>query len=628
LSAIAAPQRVFAGTLSSIVTLKRIATATQEVETLANPKLLWPYLAQTDRTNRLIGAPPVQFQALSRKDTSARYLATAKAFGLTLRYEELPFEWEEERKFVSTRVMLGGPLRGYRYTLELTPGSAAKSGGSPTGSHVRLNMEVEPRSAVPLALARAFADKFMKDNARVVRELDAYLAGQAKNPFAMPIGPSSHEALTRARKTLERLGVSAALVEKICDLVEAGADADVLRVRPHEQARNWDMPRLDVLKAFLAGVQSGLFELRWALVCPSCMVSADTYKDFGEITPPGHCQLCDIQFDVELDKAVEAVFVPHPAIRAIEERPFCIGGPGRTPHVRSQCILPARGDATMRAPSEPGRYRLFFRGGKSVSLEVRQDHATADVEVVFSESDVRPAEATVVPGGAIRLMNTANAESHAKLEYLGFASLAATAHEVANLPEFARVFSRALIKPKTPMKVSYVTLLFTDLVGSTALYSDLGDAEAFRFVDDHFDVLQRAIAQASGVVVKTMGDAVMASFLDAQRALAAADNMLRDFNVFCKQKGARYETVALKVGMYSGPCYVVTANEISDYFGQTVNIAARLQGLAGPGELIITAADYDDISARGSLEEKERFSTRVKGVSEELLVVRVAPGTR
>ena len=72
--------------------------------------------------------------------------------------------------------------------------------------------------------------------------------------------------------------------------------------------------------------------------------------------------------------------------------------------------------------------------------------------------------------------------------------------------------------------MSRVAILFSDLTGSTALYTALGDAAAFRLVDDHFDVLRASIAAHDGTIVKTMGDAVMAAFRDPVAcARAAAD---------------------------------------------------------------------------------------------------------
>ncbi|NDJ59507.1 MAG: adenylate/guanylate cyclase domain-containing protein, partial [Chloroflexi bacterium] len=138
-----------------------------------------------------------------------------------------------------------------------------------------------------------------------------------------------------------------------------------------------------------------------------------------------------------------------------------------------------------------------------------------------------------------------------------------------------------------------VTLLFSDLKGSTALYERVGDIRAYEIVRAHFKLLRDIVADSGGAVVKTMGDAVMASFADPAPALAAALQMNREI---C-QVGAE-EDLVLKIGLHAGPCIAVDSNERLDYFGQTVNIAARVQGLADGSEIVITQPIYDAPGAR------------------------------
>src|SRR5262249_33139386 len=163
-----------------------------------------------------------------------------------------------------------------------------------------------------------------------------------------------------------------------------------------------------------------------------------------------------------------------------------------------------------------------------------------------------------------------------------------------------REFSSDLLRPGTTLRVARVALLFTDLTDSTALYTRVGDAKAFKVVHEHFDLLLGIIGERRGTLVKTIGDAVMAAFVEERDAIAAAVDMLERFPAF---RGGLPEAgrTFLKVGVYAGPCYVVTANGILDYFGQTVNLAARLQGTAGPGELILVEALAHEAAEHGWL---------------------------
>jgi len=125
--------------------------------------------------------------------------------------------------------------------------------------------------------------------------------------------------------------------------------------------------------------------------------------------------------------------------------------------------------------------------------------------------------------------------------------------------------------------------------------------------------------------VKTIGDAVMAAFVDDLSAVAASLEMLRAFEKFRAEVPNGMRT-HLKLGVFRGPSYLVNANGVLDYFGQTVNIAARLQAQAASGELVIEAALAELAVQAGKLPPsalRERYRATLKGVTQPLDVVRV-----
>jgi class 3 adenylate cyclase len=182
-----------------------------------------------------------------------------------------------------------------------------------------------------------------------------------------------------------------------------------------------------------------------------------------------------------------------------------------------------------------------------------------------------------------------------------------------------------VLKPGLTLRIARVSLLFSDLTGSTALYTRVGDAKAFSLVQDHFALLRDVVAKYDGTIVKTIGDAVMAAFLTEAAAVQAAVEMHLRFPGFRKESETD-NVLTLKVGVHSGPCYAVTANGVLDYFGQTVNVAARLQGAAGAGELVLSqslcdaARKHDWLPKDSSL---EAFAAELKGLSKPLEAVRI-----
>jgi len=129
-------------------------------------------------------------------------------------------------------------------------------------------------------------------------------------------------------------------------------------------------------------------------------------------------------------------------------------------------------------------------------------------------------------------------------------------------------------------------VLFTDLKGSTALYERIGDLNAYVQVQRHFEQLVDVTVRHQGAVTKTIGDAVMAAFLTPADAVQAALEMRQSVEQMNRDRPQR--DFILKIGVHTGPSIAVTLNERLDYFGQTVNIASRVQHLADGDEIVIT----------------------------------------
>ncbi len=600
----------------------RVARVDKSVELVSSVDDVWPLVIDTDRVNRLLDLESVKYTPITEGHSGpARYLAETTLAGFKVVYEEMPFEWTYKREFGVKRRFLQGPLDRLEMRYKLEPGRPAE-GGYEGGSRLSVHFEAVPSNPLLYPVAWVGGQQTVGDLLKLGRAIDAYVQGNATNPFALPVSGSDLALIDRGVLELKKEGVSPALAERVGKHLAEAADADCVRIRPYELADSWKEDRKAVLAACLHSVPTGLLELRWSIVCPSCRTSSAQVEALEDVPSEGHCQLCDIAFDLDLDRAVEVTFVPHASVRTVPPMMFCIGGPARTPHVLSQVTIDADATGTLPAPSSVGRYRLFARGGARATLVVEAD-GPESATARFADLRFAPVEVHVRPDAVVSIENGGANARHFKLERLEYASAAATAHELALMPEFRQIFSRQLLKRGTPLKVARSAILFTDLTGSTALYSAVGDAAAFRLVDDHFDVLRAAVAKAGGTVIKTMGDAVMAAFPDAGACVRGAIDSLAGFERFRADR-EHGELVHLKLGLFSGACYVVTANGVLDYFGQTVNVASRLQHLAESGEIILEESELAHLApdVRGALDVSPVFETRVKGVDRPLRVVR------
>lgn len=585
----------------------------REVACRTAPEALWPALADTARLNRIAGMAPLELTPIDGEN-GARYLVKTRLDGFPVRYEEEPFEWEAPDRFVVRRNMKEGALHRLQMGLEVRPGASG-------GSIVTWKLIFSVKLALLAPITRVLGNYRMRTIVRATEGFDAEL--QAPAPLALP--PVAGGPLARAVAILEEAvdPEDRATARRLGEWIGSAPDVDVSRIRPYELAERWGVPREHMLAVCLEAVVAGLLQMYWDIVCPSCRTGASRVEHLYELTNQGHCGYCEISFDLPLDRAVEAVFVPATAVRVVEVRPYCTGGPTTTPHVLSQVNLPADGRVDLTAPATPGKYRVFVRGGAVADISVEASGA-AGVSLEAKER-MEPSEATLAPRGRITVHQPGGSARHAKLERVEWADRAATAHRLSLQPRFRRIFSGEVLGPGRQLQVARVALLFSDLSASTALYSRVGDAPAFRLVQDHFELLRVKIAEEEGVVVKTIGDAVMAAFQDEAAAIRTAVAMQASWDGFLVNRPDAAETM-LKIGVHAGPAYVVTANGALDYFGQTVNVAARLQGAAHEREIVVTEALAERALTEGWLgaaRVSERFDAVLKGLDRPLRAVRL-----
>lgn len=192
---------------------------------------------------------------------------------------------------------------------------------------------------------------------------------------------------------------------------------------------------------------------------------------------------------------------------------------------------------------------------------------------------------------------------------------------------FRDLFRAESIAPGASFDLRNLTFLFTDLKGSTELYDRIGDLSAYRLVREHFKILEEIVAQHEGAIVKTIGDAIMATCPNSRggEGLEAAILMHDRLESWNAANGE--DDLTLKIGIHEGPCIAVDSNDRLDYFGQTVNTAARIQGLAQSKETYFSDAVHASPGVNDTLEAHgfslEAMSAALKGISERVGVYRM-----
>ncbi|MFM8551294.1 MAG: adenylate/guanylate cyclase domain-containing protein, partial [Nitrospiraceae bacterium] len=158
-------------------------------------------------------------------------------------------------------------------------------------------------------------------------------------------------------------------------------------------------------------------------------------------------------------------------------------------------------------------------------------------------------------------------------------------------------------------------------------YEEAGDAPAYGHVRRHFDFLKERIARHQGAVVKTIGDAVMAVFHQPADGLRCALAIQRDLPSFNTSLPDRPPLI-VKLGLHHGPAIALNANGLLDYFGRTVNIAARLLRESRGGDLVLAKTCLDDDRVRLALAESgapvvDEWASTLRGLAQPLTLCRI-----
>jgi class 3 adenylate cyclase len=210
-------------------------------------------------------------------------------------------------------------------------------------------------------------------------------------------------------------------------------------------------------------------------------------------------------------------------------------------------------------------------------------------------------------------------------EMLGKRKPILTAKRMLSNQTFRDVFKADNLNLDQRLKITSLTFLFTDLKGSTALYERVGDLAAFDLVGAHFHALLEIIAAEKGAVVKTIGDAVMATFIRPEHAIVAGLKMRAAMEKLNAQRGSK--DLVVKIGIHEGPCLAVMLNERQDYFGQTVNIASRVQALSTSQEIHVTAPVIDAPEVATILKKEAikpiQKQAALRGIADKMLVYEI-----
>jgi class 3 adenylate cyclase len=382
--------------------------------------------------------------------------------------------------------------------------------------------------------------------------------------------------------------------------------------------------------------------MSWNILCPACGGVLDSGASLKTVKQSEYrCVLCAIGHEPTLDEIVEVTFTISPRVRRIAAH-----DPGTLSWIEyyrqifwssgvdlpddeafAKWVKETTLDSRELSPGEKVVLSLQLSEGEvdlfdpvlhmSQHIEVKGELARENQSLSFVMTrDHPPEQGTVQMRPGLLTLTMENRSKKRTLpavwvvsdkvhEFIGRRRPFLTAKRLLTNQTFRDIYRTDSLDVDQRLKITSLTFLFTDLKGSTELYERVGDLAAYDLVRAHFRILNEIVAAERGAVVKTIGDAVMATFPTPDRAMAAALKMreaLKDLK----------DELLLKIGIHEGPCLAVSLNDRQDYFGRTVNIASRVQGLATSRAIFATRRVVTDSEAAKLLQSNGIAATPEK----------------
>ncbi|NKB49742.1 MAG: hypothetical protein GKS02_10335 [Alphaproteobacteria bacterium] len=567
------------------------------------PEAVWPVLADTARFNEAAGLPKQEIVETPQPDGSVLFEATARQGSIKLAWREAPVNWVANQWFEHCRYFTRGPFSSLCATFRVVP-----EGAGSTGIYT---VEVEAASWLgELILRTAFFPSVGRKFTRMAAAARQFIngdggdGGDGESRRAFGDTPKKPEAKIAARvaqivAAIEEPPYGHGHAGRLAERVMYGQEVDVVRLRPLALAAEWQIDRNDAIELCLEATRAGLLNLRWDLLCPRCRVAKAVVGGLDELPTGAHCGTCNIDYGREFSRNVELSFQPAPGNRVVDYGEYCLFGPMSTPHIAVHITVPAGARRSVEARLAPGPYKLrTLEAGPEVDIDY---DGGVFPGVMLNEDDITPGPGA--PDGTVQLVNESAHERTFVIEERTWVADALTADQVTSIQAFRDLFSDQVLRPGDEIAVQRIALMFTDLRGSTALYEEVGDAAAYHLVRDHFGLLTGIVRRHNGAVVKTIGDAVMASFNLPDDALQAALAIQSEVAAFNDGEGEGH--IVIKVGLHTGPCIAVTLNDCLDYFGTMVNLAARLQGESVGGDIVLSPDFAEDVAVAERLRDVE-----------------------
>ncbi|MFP8488886.1 adenylate/guanylate cyclase domain-containing protein [Gracilimonas sp. Q87] len=586
----------------------------------ASPAKLWPYVSDTNRIFRLLGAPPVQEMPLSRNTPKGYLELSHSILNSQVTWQEEPYAWETPFRFKVTRNYKVGFLEHLSIFTECIE--------TDEGTKLIVKITVEPSNSLLYYPIRLYVNYVLKKKLADYLEIVDNSVSQGLHPYELNEEKSlirgADKKIKRITKELEEKTKRKRIVRHLIELIRKAEDEDLKSIHPYSLARYWGEKKYSVLNVFLHATNLDLLDFSWDICCPKCKSPKNNFRKLQDTRGHLYCEDCNDDYIMDFNKNTHLVFKPHPLIRNVSNRSYCLGGPGSKPHRVVQQSLLIGDERYPELQLEEGTYLFRTHNHEGHLVFHVRENGTDNVNIYVTDEDFHSQSITISKNPNLGIFNHSSQPMVCFFDKLNWKEEAIYATEVCSNVDFNTLFPNETLKETSKVRASEVTMLFTDLMNSTELYVKEGDETAIGRVMGHFRVIQQIIAEERGGIVKTIGDSVMAVFWEPVSALKAVQRIQQIFS----NSSAVGNAFKIKAGVHFGDCTAVNLNGRIDYFGTTVNLASRLVDAASEKEIMLSEALYEHPDIKLYLDKNTKTffvkdsSKELKGFSEEEIKVK------
>ena len=490
----------------------------------------WRACSDTDRFNRAAGLG-FTFEEKAQPDGTVLRFGSIQKFGMRITWEELPFEFSAPHYFISRRRFLSGPIAFVETTCRLTDDDE--------GARLDYSVALTPRNWISRPLVIGEANLNTKPQVgRTLRKLVRSLSGEV-TAFEPPPPKLPKKATKQLEKGLRN--ADPRVTEALTALITEGSLRQQDRIQALRLADRLEIDPKIAIASCLQGVRDGALELRWEMLCPSCL-GPKAHAEQLQISPDAaHCSSCNIRYDANFPDAVEVIFRPAKQVRDFEVPIDCLLSPHRTPHVLAQALLRPHGEVTWALPLTPGSYRIETRTGQAGAiLEVHPAARATSATLDITDRGARPRVLRLAPGPSqIAIRSLLGTSVQATLERRWRPPFTLTAGAVLQEPEARELLPPESIAPGLETRVSRGSVLaisylvneneFADVYSSdenytgnkTSIHTYTSFATALQVAAAMAEDLSLAVGLAVGPIVEIgQGDDVVPAGPAVDQALA------------------------------------------------------------------------------------------------------------